>query len=77
MNLGEGHPRVTRILWLQTAAMEIESEPHPAFTQQGIQQGSQLRPRLEADYLVTKHTSVVALDQPSGRREPPSQVAAP
>lgn len=59
----------------QTAAMEIESEPHPAFTQQGIQQGSQLRPRLEADYLVTKHTSVVALDQPSGRREPPSQAS--
>ena len=54
--------------------MEIESDPMPSFNQQFSQQASSLRPRLEPDYLVTSHTSVLSLDQPSRRRETRSQV---
>lgn len=57
--------------------MEIDSELLPSLNQEFGQRASQLRPRLEASYLGTRNTSVVALDQPIRpirRREPPSQV---
>ena len=51
--------------------MDIEGSLPPPATDQ---QASQLRPRLEADYLVTRHTSVLALDQPYNPVESFSQV---